>query len=76
MYSRRRVRKHALWLASYRQGTVPWQLCSASVKPAGTIQVSLEMSKTILESSLKFGTEVILLKYAAKLTLAKFVALW
>ena len=45
-----------------------WQLCLASVKPAGTIQVSLAMSKTIPDNSLKFRTEVILLKYAAKLT--------
>ena len=44
-----------------------WQLCLASVKLAGTIQVSLAMSKTIPENSLKFGTKVILLKYAAKL---------
>ena len=48
---------------------MPWQLYSASVKPAGDIQVSLKMSKTIPKRSLKFIFEVILLKYAAKLTL-------
>ena len=47
---------------------MPWQLCSASVKPAGTIQVSLAVSRTILENSLKFKTEVVLLRYAVKLT--------
>ena len=47
---------------------MPWQLCSASVKPAGIIQVFLEKSTTIPENSKKFKTEVILLKYAAKLT--------
>ena len=47
MHSRRCVRKCVLWLAQYCQGIVPWQLCSASVKPAGTIQVSLKISKTI-----------------------------
>ena len=58
---------HCGW-HSTSQGTVPWQLCSASVKPAGTIQVSLSVSKSIPENSLKFRTEVILFKYAAKLT--------
>ena len=46
-----------------------WQLCLASVKPVGTIQVSLVIIKTIPENSVKFRTEVILLKYAAKLTI-------
>ena len=49
------------------QGTVLWQLCSASVKPVGTKQVCLAGCETIPKSSLKFRTEVILLKYAAKL---------
>ena len=31
--------------------------------------MSLVISKTIPENSLRFGTEVILLKYAAKLTM-------
>ena len=47
---------------------MPWHMCLASVKPVGTIKVSLEMGKTIPENSQKFGTEVILLTYAAKLT--------
>ena len=42
-------------------------MCSASVKPAGTIQVSLEIGKTIPEDSLKLITEVILLIYATNL---------
>ena len=50
------------------QGTVLWQLCLASVKPAGAIQVSLAATKTILENSIKFKTKIILLKYTAKLT--------
>ena len=58
---------HCGW-HSTAQGTVLWQLCLASVKPAGTIQVSLAVSKTIPKNSLKFRTEVILLKCAAKLT--------
>ena len=59
---------HCDW-HSTAQGTVPWQLCLASVKLAGTMQVSLVMSKTIPENSLKFGTKIIWLKYAAKLTI-------
>ena len=47
---------------------MPWQLCSASVKPASIIQVFLEKCTTIPENSKKFKTEAILLKYAAKLT--------
>ena len=53
---------------STAKGTMPWQLCSASVKPAGIIQVFFEKSKTIPKNSIKFKAEVILLKYAAKLT--------
>ena len=69
MHSRWHVKTHMLWLAQYHQGTMPWQLCLASVKHAGTIQVALEMGKTIPENSLKFKTKVILLKYAPKLTI-------
>ena len=54
---------------------MPWQLCLASVKPAGTIQVSLAMSKIIPKNSLKFGTEATLSKYAAKLTLQLYLAI-
>ena len=54
---------------STTKGTMLWQLCLASVKPAGIIQVFLEKSKTIPENSTKFKTEVILLKYATKLTI-------
>ena len=53
---------------STAKGTMPWQLCLASVKPASIIQVFLEKCTTIPENSKKFKTEVILLKYAAKLT--------
>ena len=45
---------------------MPWQLCSASVKPAGTIQVFLENSKTTPENSIKFKTEVIFIKICCK----------
>ena len=48
-----------------------WQPCLAHVKPAGTIQVSLAVRKTIPKNSLKFKTEVVLFKYAAKLLIAK-----
>ena len=45
MHSRRRVGKHVLCWHSTAKGTMPWQMCSASVKPAGIIQVFLEKSK-------------------------------
>ena len=45
---------------------MPWQLCSASVKPAGIIQVFLEKSKTIPKNSIKFKTEVIFIKICCK----------
>ena len=45
---------------------MPWQLCSASVKPAGTIQVFLENSKTTPENSIKFKTEVFFIKICCK----------
>ena len=45
---------------------MPWQLCSASVKPAGTIQVFLENSKKTPEDSIKFKTEVIFIKICCK----------
>ena len=35
---------HCGW-HSTAQGTMPWQPCLASVKPAGTIQVSLAARK-------------------------------
>ena len=47
---------------SIAQGTVLWQVCSAGVKPASTIQVSLAVSKTIPENSLKFRTGALYLK--------------
>ena len=50
MHSRRRVGKHALWLHSTAKGTMPWQLCSASVKPAGTIQVFWKIVKQHLKT--------------------------
>ena len=45
---------------------MPWQLCSASVKPAGIIQVFLAKSKTIPENSIKFETEVVFIKTYCK----------
>ena len=45
---------------------MPWLLCLASVKPAGTIQVFLENSKTTPENSIKFKTEVIFIKICCK----------
>ena len=50
------------------QGTVLWQPCSAIGKPAGIIQVSLQVREKIPENSIKLKTKVILFKYAAKLT--------
>ena len=51
---------------STAKGTMPWQLCLASVKPAGIIQVFLEKSKTIPENSIKFKTKVIFIKICCK----------
>ena len=47
-----------------------YALCWASLKPVGTIQVSLAVSQIVPENSLKFRTAVIFLKYAARLTTA------
>ena len=49
---------------------MPWQLCSASVKPAGTIQVFLENSKTTPENSIKFKTEVFFINICCKAYIA------
>ena len=45
---------------------MPWQLCLASVNPAGIIQAFLEKSKTIPENSIKFKAEVIFIKICCK----------
>ena len=60
---------------------MPWQLCSASVKPAGIIQVFLEKSKTIPENSIKFKTEVIFIKicykaYSTSLCIGIYTCIW
>ena len=48
---------HCGW-HSTSQGTVPWQLCLANVKPVGTIQVCFSARKIIPKNNLNFKLNI------------------
>ena len=54
---------------------MPWQLCSASITPAGTIQVSLAARKTIPENILELKLKLFYLSILQSLHLGSLLCM-